>query len=348
MKKTKVFDCCTQMLVHIMYTSLDKQHMEMKDYTVQLCDYSLGDLTRAQVHAHMQLASMILFPKRELLSVPSYAERIKMPKVALTANSKSNSDTLFDLAQICKLYNNLVDIRRGGSRDDRQIIKDLQASPLAGNYDSLQLLENSGRPYMNAFDCLKFLNSDRAVSLKYNIFVDEIVLSSDQNESCNEKERSHATKTCEGKEEDKERSREHKKRFLTEARKQQMRAYSKNSYYRNKAMKEQQNMSDIKEQNANEQSLCHPPSYQEYINSKHLFPDYSESKQTSCFRDDEFMNTCAIIMKDVLLELHSRCSTSSDCDNNTNKKRKRAQSVRDMSQLLFEANTFLFADSTEI
>lgn len=50
-------------------------------------DVSLGDLNGLQVHAHMQLAAMILFPNKELRNPPYNYEQLRLPNVALTTQT---------------------------------------------------------------------------------------------------------------------------------------------------------------------------------------------------------------------------------------------------------------------
>jgi len=316
-------------------------------------DVSLGDLNGLQVHAHMQLAAMILFPNKELRNPPYNYEQLRLPNVALTANSASNRDILFDVAQICRMYFN-------GFRGGKIKVENLPPE----NYKSLAtiLKESSSsmiiesRCYMDAQDCLRFLDSYKnPASRGYRMFVDEvivsadhhvvdeIILSSDHNESSNEKE--YNEKECHEKESHK---RARNKRSTTEARKQQMREYSKTSYYKNKAEKETQSVAQTNGEISNAQFSASPPSYEESMNPKNLFPQqalvgahvsnhvHPEPRNAH----DEFMNTCSTVMQDVVLALD-------DCENETSKKRKRAQSVRNVATILLAANRFLLAASNE-
>ena len=329
-------------------------------------DVSLGDLNGLQVHAHMQLAAMILFPNKELRNPPYNYEQLRLPNVALTANSDSNRDILFDVAQICRMYFN-------GFRGGKIKVENLPPE----NYKSLAtiLKESSSsmiiesRCYMDAQDCLRFLDSYKnPASRGYRMFVDEvivsadhhvvdeIILSSDHNESSNEKECNE--KECDEKESHKP---ARNKRYTTEARKQQMREYSKTSYYKNKAEKETQSVAQTNREISNAQFSATPPSYEASMNPKNLFPQqalvgapknlipqqalvgahvsnhvHPEPRNAH----DEFMNTCSTIMQDVVLALD-------DCENETSKKRKRAQSVRNVATILLAANRFMLAASNE-
>ena len=325
----------------------------------------MGDLNGLQVHAHMQLAAMILFPNKELRNPPYNYEQLRLPNVALTANSDSNRDILFDVAQICRMYYN-------GFRGRKIKLED----PLAENYKSLATMQMilGAKFYMDAQDCLRFLDSDKnPASRGYKMFVDEvivsadhhvvdeIILSSDHNESSNEKECNEKEcneNECNEKESYKQ---PRNKRYTTEARKQQMREYSKTSYYKNKAEKETQSVAQTDREISNAQFSATPPSYEASMNPKNLFPQQAlvgapknlipqqalvgahvsnHVHPEPRHAHDEFMNTCSTIMQDVVLALD-------DCENETSKKRKRAQSVRNVATILFAANRFLLAASNE-
>jgi hypothetical protein len=315
------------------------------------CNGSFGDLNGVQVHAHMQLAAMILFPSREILNPPFYAEKFKLPNVALILNSNCNTNTLFDLVQVCKLYNKVADVRKN--------LKDLQeyavSWEISGEYKSLKICSAYSelsdqksttllsdlyfssknlkveRPYMDAQDCLRFFDNEyrsaKPAVLQYKIFVDEVVVSSDHNESSNEKA-SYAEKPTKN------------KRFLTEARKQQMREYSKNSYYKNKALKQTQSTAQVNDI----EILDPPPAYEASMDFKYSFPQKAlvgaDVHIHKCNAHDHFVNTCSTIMEDVVLALD-------DCDDETSKKRKRTQSIRNMATILFAANRFLFTESND-
>ena len=305
-------------------------------------DYSVGKLSAVQVHAHMQLAAMILFPEQELMH-PNFEGYVDMHKPNLTTltlekEAKShiqnvNSDILFDVAQVCMIYSTanpatIQKIRHDLDKDDCFVLKTYFGTRQyqISKYKSLKVCkctvspaneyERSDTVYMNAQDCLRFLTSDEACSLNYKIFVG-------------------------GKEQLKVEDGvfNAKKRFVSEARKQQMREYSKQSYYKNKGKKENGSSAAVQ--------ISTPP------NPRFSTPNsHSNSHITNCGTkkdaNQEFMTTCSKIMEEVVSALDNRCLPSLECDHVTTQKRKRqveAESIRNMASMLFAANSFLFSDS---
>lgn len=306
-------------------------------------DYSIGKLSVVQVHAHMQLAAMILFPEQELMH-PNFEKYVDIDKPHLTTLTLEkeakphiqnvNSDILFDVAQVCMMYStakpaNIQQIRHDLDKDDCFVHKTYFGTRQyeMSQYKSLKVCkctihmspagkyERSDTVYMNAQDCLKFLTSDKACSLNYKIFVG-------------------------GKEQFKVEDgvMTGKKRFVSEARKQQMREYSKQSYYKNKGKKENGSSAAVQISTPQDPMFSTPNSSNSHITNCDTKKDATQ----------EFMKTCSKIMEEVVSTLDNRCLPSSECDHMTTQKRKRqveAESIRNMACMLFAANSFLFSDS---
>ncbi len=176
--------------------------------------------------------------------------------------------------------------------------------------------KRSDTVYMNAQDCLRFLTSDEACSLNYKIFVGG-------KEQLKVEDGVFNTK----------------KRFVSEARKQQMREYSKQSYYKNKGKKENGSSAAVQISTPPDPMFSTPNSHSNSHSNSHI---------TNC---EEFMTTCSKIMEEVVSALDKRCLPSLECDHVTTKKRKRqveAESIRNMASMLFAANSFLFSDLNDV
>jgi hypothetical protein len=325
-----------------------------------------------QVHAHIQAAALRLFPDRKLLLADQSS--IQTMRYITVTFLKHDTGTLtrFDLAGTWMLHSpageSILWFVRALEGDSyygltTELCKRKYPSLVIGTYsmahDTNKKMPVIGkkRPYMGAEDILKFLLSDFARQGPHNfLFEDERKTTRSPSPVLSQSSVFQGTGPSPWEQPIRNTETAPQKQTETVRKEAQTPPLEQTTG----------DTSPVRNKHHNEHHTEHhapPPTYDQSITreysppphlqcmptvTQHIEPSNAMCKQASA--QDDFMKTCCDMMKDVECSLQERrlMLGHGDCDEENTKKRKRAlaaDSIRNVTTILFAANKLLYADS---